>query len=192
MKLRVFCPLLLLCAIPLAGAGAERACDQSEPLVMPSPQGSREASIQHQVCESASGRAAAAITVFVGDRGAALSGGGRVLATAVPRTHAEWPRVVWRSETAVEVWVPNFAQVLETKSQHGDVAVTLRYCKDDPAARERVARHESDLQAWMAAVSRWNEARKQDAAAAGSRPPRPEEPRRPDSTCSDADLLPRS
>lgn len=166
---------------------AERACDQSEQALTPSPRGRWEASVQHQVCETASGGVAAAVTVFVGAPGAALQGE-RVAAVAVPRTREEWPRVVWRGESTLEVWVPNFAQVLTTSPAHRDVTVTLRYCGDDPDARALVARHQQDLQEWMEAVSRWNELRKSDPEGAGVRPVRPAEPRVDRRACRDSDI----
>jgi hypothetical protein len=165
---------------------AERACDQSEQALTPSPGGRWEASVQHQVCETAGGGVAAAVTVYVGAPGAALQGE-RVAAIAVPRTREEWPRVVWRGESSLEVWVPNFAQVLATGSPR-DLAVTLRYCADDPEARELVARHQLDLQEWMKAVSRWNELRKSNPDTAGARPVRPSEPKVDRRACRDSDI----
>jgi hypothetical protein len=176
---------LVLPSVPLAAA--ERVCDQSDPVVTPSPDGRWAASVQHQVCETDAGGVAAAITVFVGAPGAALQGG-RVAATAVPRSHAEWPRVVWRSGSQLEVWVPNLAQVLETTSGYREVAVALKYCQDDPDARAQVARYKVEMQRWMEAVTRWVELRNTDPQAAGARPQRPEEPRIQPRACSDADI----
>ncbi len=175
-----------LLAPALAGA-AGRTCEQSASTVSTSPAGGLAASVQHQVCETAGGGVAAAVTVFVGEAAAPLEGT-RVAAIAVPRAREEWPRVVWRGEAALEVWVPNLAQVLETLPAAGDVAVTLKYCGDDPDARARVAQHKQDLQQWMAAVTRWNELRQVDAAAAGPRPPRPVEPKVANRPCRDSDL----
>lgn len=188
MKLLVLFPMAVLAAVAGKVAhAAERACDQSESTVVVSPDGRQAASVQHQVCATAAGGVAAAITVFVGDAAAPLAGG-RVLSIAVPPTRAEWPRAVWVDARALEVWVPNFAKVLETKAASGGVSVTLRYCADDPVARERVARHETDLQQWMQAVSRWAEQRRADPEGAGPRPPRPEEPRVINRPCTDAEI----
>lgn len=172
---------------PGIATAAERACEQSEQALTPSPAGRWEASVQHQVCETEAGGVAAAVTVFVGAPGAALQGN-RVAAIAVPRTREEWPRVIWRGETKLEIWVPNFAQVLDSADAYRDVTVALRYCADDPDARALVARHQLDLQEWMKAVSRWNELRKSDPGAAGARPARPAEPRVERGACRDADI----
>jgi hypothetical protein len=183
--------LLLIVAtlyLPVAGA-AERVCEQSESTVSPSPSGSLAASVQHQVCETATGGVAAAVTVFVGAAAAPLQGA-RVAAIAVPRSRAEWPRVAWRGDSLLEVWVPNLAQVLDAATQHGDLSIALKYCGDDPEARARVAQHQTDLQIWMAAVSRWNELRQRDPEKAGSRPVRPEEPRSTPRPCRDSDISP--
>jgi hypothetical protein len=188
MRKRHLVPFLLALALQSGlTAAAERACDQSDPAVTSSPGGRWAVSVQHQVCETAAGGVAAAITVFVGEPGAALQGG-RVVATAVPRSHAEWPRVVWRSDSLLEVWVPNLAQVLETSSGYRDVVVALKYCQDDPEARARVAQHKVDMQQWREAVTRWVQVRNSDPQAAGERPRQPEEPRTQPRPCSDADI----
>lgn len=181
--------LLLLAASPPLAAADGLACDQSDSRVIPSPDGRWAASVQHQVCETPTGGVAAAITVFVGEAGAPLQGR-RMVAIGVPRSHDEWPRAVWRGESQLEVWVPNFANVLETQPAYRDVAVTLRYCGDDPDARARVARYEVDLKRWMEETSRWAKRRKSDPEGAGPRPPRPEEPRVARHPCTSADIPP--
>lgn len=184
-------PVLAVLAFALmpVAHGAERVCEQSESVVTSSPQGRREASVQHQVCETAAGGVAAAVTVFVGRPGAALQGA-RVLATAVPRSREEWPRVRWRDDSALEVWVPNLARVIQPATDHDGVKVTLHYCGDDPESRASVARHEADMQQWMQDVSRWNEQRKNDPEGAGPRPQRPEEPRTLNRPCRDSEIRP--
>jgi hypothetical protein len=178
--------LLTVVALPGFAAAAERACEQSESTVTASPQGRWSASVQHQVCDTGGG-VAAAVTVYVGEAAAPLQGR-RVAAIAVPRSREEWPRAVWRSESSLEVWVPNFATVLETSPGTGEVSVTLRYCGDDPEARARVAAYEGELKQWMQAVSRWAERRKSDPEGAGPRPVRPEEPRVTHRPCTDRDI----
>lgn len=182
--------MILLFAIASLGAGmagaAEEVCDQSESVVRPAPGGARAASVQHQVCTSGGG-VAAAITVFIGEAAAPLRGQ-RVLAVAVPRTREEWPLVRWRDGAHMEVWIPNLARVLESKPAAPGVEVELRYCGDDPAARAAVAGHAARMQEWMDSVRAWSERRKTDAQGAGSRPPRPEEPRTVSRPCTDADL----
>lgn len=188
-QLALACLLFPLAAFSGAAAAAERACDQSESTVVPSPQGGLAASVQHQVCETDSGGVSAAITVYVGAAAAPLKGE-RMVSIAVPRSRDEWPRAVWRDGRLLEVWVPNLAKVLETKPRHGDVSVELKYCADDPAARARVAQHEVDLKQWMESVTRWAEQRRNDPDGAGPRPPRPEEPRLIPRGCTDADISP--
>lgn len=179
---RCLAVLLVACALP--GWSAERACDQSESTVTASPRGRYAASVQHQVCESVGGGVAAAITVFVGEAVEPLQGG-RVVAVAVPRSREEWPIAVWRDETSLDVWVPNLARVLEVQPSWRDVTVTLKYCDDDPALREQVARHGEQMQRWREAVARWAELRRSDPQAAGPRPGRPADPPAP-RPCTDA------
>lgn len=183
------CLLLLLMGPMAAAAAAERVCEQSESTVVASPDGSRAASVQHQVCETNAGGVAAAVTVFVGAAAAPLNGE-RVLATAVPPSREQWPRAIWRGESRLELWVPNLANVLEVKPAAGEVQVVLRYCGDDPEQRARVARYPEQLQQWMDAVSRWAELRKQDPEKAGPRPVRPAEPRETARACRDSDISP--
>src|SRR5687768_7413911 len=98
--------------------------------ILPSPNGNLAASVQHQVCETAAGGVASAVTVFVGAAAAPLQG------------------------------------------------------------TRRVAQRETDLQSWMAGVSRWNELRQRDLEKAGPRPARPEEPRATPRPCRDSDISP--
>lgn len=185
MSIRLAAILLLTAALP--AWSAERVCEQSESTVSAAPGGKLVASVQHQVCETSGGGVAAAVTVFVGEPAAPLNGT-RVAAIAVPGSREQWPRVVWRSDSVLEVWVPNLAQVLQTAAAAGDVSVALRYCGDDPGARASVAQYQAELQRWMAAVTRWNELRQGDAAAAGERPARPREPKVTSRPCRDSDL----
>lgn len=186
-RVRELCGIALLLAAsgPSLGAGAE--CEQSEALITPAPQGQLEASVLHRVCATSTGGVAAAVTVYVGAPGAALQGE-RVAAIAVPPSREQWPRVVWRSPLRLEVWVPNLANVLEVRPAYRDVQVQLRYCDDDPAARAAVAQYEADMKDWMAAVTRWNEARQVDPVAAGTRPARPRQPDMTPRACRDAQI----
>ena len=183
----VLCTGLLLALGPIAASGAESACEQSEATITPAPRGTLEASVLHRVCATSTGGAAAAVTIYVGPTGAAQQGE-RVAAVAVPRSRDQWPRAVWRSQSLLEVWVPNLANVLEVRPAYRDVQVQLKYCGDDPAERAAVAQHQVDLKEWMAAVTRWNEARQLDPAAAGSRPVQPREPDARPRACRDADI----
>lgn len=184
---RAACLLAALGSSPALVSAAERVCDQSDPQVQVAPGGRLASSIQHQVCETAAGGVAAAVTVFVGDAAKPLEGT-RVLAVPVPRTREQWPRAVWRSPSTLELWVPNLTEVMESRADASGVDVKLRYCGDDPHARERVARHEADLEAWKQAVTRWAAQRRDDPQRAGPRPARPEEPRRQSRACTDEDI----
>lgn len=186
--MRALIALLLAAALPLHCGAAERVCDQSDSEVVAAPGGKVAASVQHQVC-SAGDAAGAAITVYVGPAPSPLEGE-RVVATAVPRSKEEWPRAVWRGDSLLEVWVPNFAQVLEAKPSAGPVTVKLAYCGDDPQARERVARHAEDIRRWQREVTAWAQRRKADPEAAGPRPARPEEPRVARRPCQPGDIPP--
>ena len=170
---KVLCILALLCLAP-HGRAAEQVCDGSEPMATPSPKGGWTASVQERVCSTDRG-AAAAVMVTVAQKDAPTAGE-RVVSIAVPRSRDEWPRVVWRSETSLEVWVPNFAHVLEVKPAFRDVTVALKYCADDPDARASVAQHQVDVKRWQETVTRWAALRKTDPEGVGPRPPRPVEP----------------
>lgn len=185
---RPFLAVLVATALlPALAGAAERVCEQSETTVTKSPDGRLAASVQHQVCATASGGVAAGVTVFIGEAAAPLQGS-RVLMLAVPRSREEWPRAVWQGNKALSLWVPNLAKVLETRPAADDVTVTLKYCGDDAEARARVAGYQQEAQQWMQAVTRWSELRKQDAAAAGPRPVRPEEPRLTARACTDDEV----
>ncbi len=174
---------------PGIATAAEQVCEQSEATVTPAPNGRLAASVQHQVCATEAGGVAAAVTVFIGDAAAPLQGA-RMVAIAVPRSRDEWPQAVWRGNAMLEVWVPNLAKVLEASPAYKDVAVTLKYCGDDPDHRARVAQHQVDIQQWMDAVTRWNESRKADPERAGLRPARPVAPDTTPRACSKSDIPP--
>lgn len=186
MRASFLLPIILACVPAGAAFAAEAICEQSESTISRSPDGRLAASVQHQVCAT-NGGAAAAVTVFIGEAATPLQGS-RVVSIAVPRSRSEWPKAVWRGNAALEVWVPNLAKALETSPAYKDVSVKLKYCGDDPALRARIAQNQVDLQQWMAAVTRWNELRKADPQGAG---PRPERPVAPDATpraCDDSDI----
>lgn len=183
----ILCTGLLLLIGPVTALAAGLECEQSEAVITPAPEGQLEASVLHRVCATANG-AAAAVSVYVGPAGAAQAEGERIAAVAVPRSRDQWPRAVWRSETLLEVWVPNLAHVLEVRPAWREVQVQLKYCGDDPAERAAVAQYQVDLKEWMAAVTRWNEARFLDPDKAGPRPVRPSEPDARPRACRDVDI----
>lgn len=182
---------LLVALLPLQASSAERVCDKSESKLYPGPGGRWTVSVQEEVCSTDKGGAAAGITVAVGPPADPLSGG-RVVITAVPRSrdHGEWPRPVWRDAKTLEVFVPNMANVLEVKPAYEGIDVKLTYCKDRPEDRALVADYQTAFKQWMRDTTAWVERRKQDAASAGARPTRPQEPRVPVGRCDAADLPP--
>jgi hypothetical protein len=180
--------VLMALQLPTHAAAPEPVCDGSESKLTASPDKRFTASVQEQVCSASSGRGAVAgITVILLPADAPQQTG-RVAMTAVPRSHDEWPRVVWRSATALEVWVPNLAHVVEVKPGFRDVTVTLKYCGDNPEDRARVAQYQTDFERWKKDTTAWVERRKADPEQAGARPVRPEEPRLPRGVCTAADL----
>lgn len=187
MRARFIVPVFLACAPAGTSFASEAVCEQSESIVNHSPDGLLAASVQHQVCATAAGGVAAAVTVFIGDAAAPLQGS-RVVSVGVPRSRDEWPKAVWRGNATLEVWVPNLAKVLDTSPAYKNVSVKLKYCGDDPDLRARVAQNQVDVQQWMTAVTRWNELRKTDAQGAGPRPERPVAPNATPRACDDSDI----
>jgi hypothetical protein len=161
--------------LPAANATEVTDCDRSGSKTTPSPQGRWVVNVQEEVCAVGKG-VAAGITVVVSSPEAPEQGG-RVAMIGVPRSRDDWPRVRWRSETELEVWVPNLAVVVSTQAQWQGVQVTLHYCGDNPGDREAVAAHKLAVKAWQQETTAWVERRKQDPDKAGPRPVRPEEPR---------------
>jgi hypothetical protein len=183
-QMAVACIVLL--SLSLNSSAAEQSCDGSESKITPSPAGNWMASVQERVCTTESG-VAANVQVTVASK-KSPDEATLVAAIAVPRSRDEWPKVVWRSETSLEVWVPNFAHVLEVKPVLRDVVVALKYCADDPVARASVAQYQVDVKRWMEAVTSWAKLHKADPDAAGERPPRPEEPRVTNQPCQPSDI----
>jgi hypothetical protein len=110
--------------------------------------------------------------------------GARVTMT-VPRSRDDWPRVRWLSASAMEIRVPNLAEVTPPIAEYGGVQIALAYCGDNPEDRARLLAYKEGVKQWQKDVSAWVKRRNEDAAAAGPRPPRPEEPRLPPGRCSD-------
>jgi len=166
-----------------AGAQAAEDCDQSESKRTPSPDGRWVASVQEEVCATAQG-AAAGITVIL-SAAADATQARRVFQMAVPRSREDWPRVRWDSPTSLHLRVPNLAEVNPPVPEYAGIHVALEYCGDNPEDRARVAAYKAAFKQWQADVSAWAQKRKQDAAGAGPRPERPEEPRVPQGRCTD-------
>jgi hypothetical protein len=176
-------PMLLLMFAPFAHGADETVCDRSNSITTPSPDGNWTASVQEEACATPTG-AAAGITVEL-HAGKDAGQVQRVFTSAVPRSRDDWPRVRWLSATALEIRVPNLAEVAPPRAEFQGIRITLAYCGDNPEDRARLAAYKESVKQWQKDVSAWVKRRNEDAAAAGPRPPRPEEPRLPTGRCTD-------
>jgi hypothetical protein len=175
--------LMLAALMPAAAAAAERICDQSETKATPAPGGEWVANVQHEVCDTGNG-AGAAITVIIASlKDPAKSR--RVFMMPVPRSRDDWPKVRWDSATAVELRVANLSEAPAPEPQYEGIRISLVYCNDNPSDRAAVVAYKAAVLQWQKDVTAWNDKRKQNADAAGARPPRPEEPRLSPGRCTD-------
>lgn len=182
--LRQACLLAGLAAFSGTLQAAEPECDQSGSKTTPSPDGRWIASIQEEVCSTASGGAAAGITVVLVSA-SDESRRKRVLIMPVPRSREDWPRIRWQGPAAVEVRVPNLSEPGKPEPEYEGIRISLAYCGDNPADREALAAYKLAVKQWQKDVSAWVARRKLDEAGAGPRPPRPEEPRLAPGRCTD-------
>jgi hypothetical protein len=181
------CMLFAMLAAPTAPTAllaAESVCEHSESRSTPSPDGRWVANVQEEACVTASGGTAAGITVVLVDAQNA-DRRKRVFVMPVPRSREDWPRVRWLAADAVELRVANLAEVSPPEPTWEGLRITLAYCNDNPHDRARLAAYRQAVQQWQKDVTAWAQLRKQDAAAAGPRPPRPEEPRLSPGRCID-------
>jgi hypothetical protein len=178
-----FSPLLIVLLAPLACGAEETACERSGSITTQSPDASWTASVQEVACATASG-AGAGITVELLS-GKDASKVQRVFTMPVPRSREDWPRVRWLSATAIEIRVPNLAEVSPPRAEYEGIRISLAYCEDNPEDRARLAAYKEGVKQWQKEVSAWVKRRKEDEAAAGPRPARPEEPRLPPGRCTD-------
>lgn len=172
--------LLLLVMLTSARAwGAE--CDHSGAKTTPSPDGRWIATVQEEVCATDKGAAAGVnVDLSPADDPAHKS---RVFIMRVPRSRDEWPRVIWKSATSMEVWVPNLAEIGAHVADAEGVHIELKFCGDNPAERAQRAEYQAALKQWMKDTTAWVQQKKADPSAAAPRPKRPEEPRLTPSTC---------
>jgi hypothetical protein len=173
---------LLVCVAPTLWA-ADAECDQSETRSSPSPDGRWLANVQEQVCATATGAAAGVTVILASKHDNALSK--RVFTMAVPRSRDDWPRIRWLSSSAVEIRVPNLAEVAPPDTEFNGIRITLAYCGDNPDDRARLAAYKEAVKQWQRDVSAWVKRRNEDARAAGERPARPEEPTLAPGRCTD-------
>src|SRR5262249_51022619 len=108
----------------------------------------------------------------------------RVFSMRVPRSRDEWPRVVWKSATAMQVWVPNLAEISLHVADVEGVHVELKYCGDNPEERARREENQAALKEWMQDTTAWVQQKKRDPTFDAPRPKRPEEPVLAESTCA--------
>jgi len=184
MELRMGLGALLLMAWCHATPAAEQECDRSDSKSTPSPDGRWIASVQEEVCTTASGGAAAGITVVISAASDAHAVK-RVFLMPVPRSREDWPRLRWPTADALEIRVPNLSEPAPPEPQWNGIRITLAYCGDDPLARQQQADYKAAVKQWQKDVSAWAARRRQDEASAGPRPPRPEEPRLLPGHCTD-------
>ncbi len=184
MRTRV---LIALLALPWAVAtlhAAEFVCDRSETKATPSPDGQWVANVQEEVCDTPTG-AAAGITVVIASA-KDPEHGKRVFIMPVPRSRDDWPRIRWQGSKAVELRVANLSEApAPNPPTYEGIRNSLAYCGYNPEARESLVASKDAVQQWQQDVSAWAEKRKQNADAAGPRPPRPEEPRLSAGRCTD-------
>jgi len=149
-------------------------CDHSGAKTTPSPDGHWVAIVQEEVCATDKG-AAAGVNVDLAPADDP-SHKRRVFSMAVPRSRDEWPRIIWRSATSMEVWVPNLAEVGAQVAEPEGVHIDLKYCGDNPQERAQRAQYQAALKQWMKDTTAWVQQKKADPNATAPRPKRPEEP----------------
>lgn len=159
--------------VPMAHA-AEYICDRSGSKTTPSPDGKWVANVQEEVCDTPTG-AAAGITVVLA-LAADPEHGRRVLIMPVPRSRDDWPRVRWQAPDAVELRVANLSEAPAPEPLYEGIRISLTHCNDNPQDRASLVAYKAAVQQWQKDVTAWAARRKEDADAAGPRPPRPEEP----------------
>ena len=181
---------------PLAGAALlafappmlhaeESACERSGSNSTPSPDGRWVAHVQEEVCATQGGTGTAAGITVVLASAKDPEHGKRVFIMPVPRSREDWPRVRWQAADAMELRVPNLAEVSPPQPEFEGVHISLAYCGDNPGDRARLAAYKAAVQQWQKDVSAWVKQRKDNPEAAGARPPRPEEPVLASGRCTD-------
>jgi hypothetical protein len=182
--MRIAIAVLLAAMLVPAGAIAAEAtdCDHSAATTYPSPDGRWVASVQEEVC-AVGNRAAAAVNVDI-----ALAADekhvGRVFSMAVPRSRDQWPRIIWKDATAMEVWAPNRAHNQKQLPALEALRIELKYCGDNPAERAQVAAYQEAFKKWMQDTTAWVEQRKRNPQDQAPRPKRPSEPNYSSDSCA--------
>jgi hypothetical protein len=174
---------ILVLLLPMAAWAAEsHDCEHSGEKKFESPDGRWVATVQEEVC-AVGERAAAGVMVDLA-LAADASHAKRVFNMRVPRSRDLWPRVIWKSPAAMEIWAPNRAEIMAQTSQFDGVQIQLQYCGDNPAERAQVAQYQMAFKQWMKDTTEWVEKRKQDPNFAEPRPKRPVEPTYSSDSCA--------
>ena len=183
MTAKIHFPLLLLLLAPACGWAAEQAdCEHSGARLAESPDKRWVATVQEEVCD-AGGVAAAGVVVDLA-ASADATHAQRIFSMAVRRARDEWPRVLWKSATRIELWVPNRAVIGMQKTEAQGIHIELKYCGDNPQERAQLAQFQADFKQWMSDTTAWAQRKKLDPALAEPRPKRPVEPRFSPDTCA--------
>lgn len=157
-------------------------CDHSAATTYPSPDGRWVASVQEEVC-AVGNRAAAAVNVDVSSVSDSKHVG-RVFSMAVPRSRDQWPRVIWKDDTAMEVWAPNRAHIVKQLPTLEGIRIELKYCGDNPEERAQKVAYQEAFKKWMQDTTAWVERRKLDPQDKTPRPQRPSEPSYSSDSCA--------
>lgn len=183
--IRLYCQLMLAALVPGAAIAAdvETVCEQSESRITPSPDGQWTASVQERACATPTGAAAGITVVLTSSTDPSRSR--RVYVMPVPRSRDDWPRVRWLGPAELVLHVPNLTEAAPPDAEFSGIRISLVYCGDNPQDREALAAYRSAVKQWQQDVTAWARLRKEDAAAAGTRPPRPTEPRLNPGRCVD-------
>ncbi len=100
---------------PVAGwAQDSHDCEHAGTKTYESPDERWVATVQEEVC-AIGNRTGAGIMVDLALASDA-SHAKRVFNMRVPRSRDQWPRVIWKSPTTMELWAPNRAEILAQES----------------------------------------------------------------------------
>jgi hypothetical protein len=171
---------LLLALVPAASWAAE--CEHSGEKSYASPDGKWTATVQEEVCAVGTGTAAGVMVDLALTSDATHAK--RVFNMRVPRSRDQWPRVIWKSPTVMELWAPNRADIMAQESGFDGVQIQLRYCGDNPAERAQVGEYQAALKQWMKDTTEWAQKKKQDPSFNEPRPKRPVEPTYSSDSCA--------
>jgi hypothetical protein len=175
--------LILLVLTPACGGAAELTdCEHSGASSAESPDKRWVATVQEEVCD-AGGVAAAGVVVDLATS-ADVTHSQRIFSMAVRRSRDEWPKVLWKSATRLELWVPNRAAIGMQKTESQGIQIELKYCGDNPQERAQLAQFQSAFKQWMSDTTAWVQRRKLDPSLSEPKPKRPVEPRFSPDSCA--------